>query len=135
MQLDGASGYRSQLIFGGIGYNSELTNPDDLPDTWEEIADPKWTGKYIVDPRGTLLSLIAVEWGQEKTLEWYENMLTVAPPQIVEGATASVQKVISGEAVFSTSIHDAEALEAQADGAPVEVKWLDPVHTRENYTM
>jgi iron(III) transport system substrate-binding protein len=37
---------------GGLTYNTDKVKPEELPNTWDELLDPKWAGKVIVDPRG-----------------------------------------------------------------------------------
>jgi iron(III) transport system substrate-binding protein len=134
LSLSGTDLLRTQRIVGGLGYNSDKISEDQLPSTWDELLDPKWSGKFIVDPRGKYLSPIGITWGYDKAVDWYTKLLK-NNPQIVKGASDSVAKVASGEALFSTSAHDSEITEAQHDGAHVKIKYLDVVPTHDNYGL
>lgn len=126
---------RTQRIILGLGYNTTKLKAEDLPNTWDELINSKWAGKVIVDPRGEYLSGLGIAWGEDKAVEWYQNFIKTNKPMVVKGATASLQKVISGEAELTTSSHDAEIREQQAKGAPVDIKYLDVVPTQDHYAI
>lgn len=132
LNLNGSTFLRTQRISLGLGYNSDKISADQLPDTWDQLLDPKWSGKFIVDPRGKYLAPLGITWGYDKAVSWYKKVLQ-NKPQLVEGASDSVAKVASGEALFSASAHDSEITEAQHDGAHVGIKYLDVVPTHDNY--
>ena len=131
----GAQFVRTQRIILGLGYNTQLVKASDLPNTWDELINSKWAGKVIVDPRGEYLSGLGIAWGEQKAVDWYTNFIKTDKPLVVKGATASLQKVISGEAELTTSSHDAEIREQQAKGAPVDIKYLDVVPTQDHYAI
>lgn len=124
--------YREVL---GLGYNTKLVNASQLPSTWDELVDSKWSGKVIVDPRGVYLSGLGLALGQDQAVTFFKNLLKTDKPQIVKGATASLQKVVSGEAQLTTSSHDSEVAEQQSAGAPVAIKYLDIVPTQDWYAQ
>jgi iron(III) transport system substrate-binding protein len=132
---NGITLYRNYRMLSGLVYNADLVQESELPKTWDELVDAKWQGKVVVDPRGTYLSRLAVAWGAEQTVSWYENLMNTVQPLVVQGATASLQKVAAGEALMSTSAHDSEVLEQQAAGAPLEIKYLDVVPTQDYYSF
>lgn len=57
-------GYWGDVYVNGIGlsYNTEMVPADQVPQTWEDLLDPKWKGKIAMDPRG---------------LVWYDAVLRV----------------------------------------------------------
>lgn len=132
-QLKGITTVRTYREVLGLGYNTQLVKASDLPSTWQELINSKWAGKIIADPRGVYLSGLALGMGSDQALTWFKNFMATDKPQIVKGATASMQKVISGEALLTTSSHDAEATEQQQKGAPVGIKYLDIVPTQDWY--
>jgi iron(III) transport system substrate-binding protein len=135
LPVQGTDFVRTQRIILGLGYNTTKLSAADLPNTWDELADPKWAGKVIVDPRGEYLSGLGIAWGQQRAVEWYKKLMATAKPTVVKGATASLQKVISGEAELTTSSHDSEVLEQKSKGAPVAIKYLDVVPTQDHYAI
>jgi iron(III) transport system substrate-binding protein len=134
-KLKGVETYRSYRVVLGLGYNTKLVKPSELPDTWQELVNSKWAGKVIVDPRGVYLSGLSLAWGKDKSISWFNDLMRTDKPQIVRGATSSLEKVISGEALLTTSSHDAEIAEQQSKGAPVAIKYLDVVPTQDWYTL
>lgn len=134
-KLKGVQTYRSYRVVLGLGYNTKLVKQSELPDTWQELVNSKWAGKVIVDPRGVYLSGLSLAWGKDKSVSWFNDLMRTDKPQIVRGATASLEKVIAGEALLTTSSHDAEIAEQQSKGAPVAIKYLDVVPTQDWYTL
>jgi iron(III) transport system substrate-binding protein len=133
--LDGYTTIRTYREVLGLGYNSKLVKPADLPSTWNELVNSKWAGKVIVDPRGVYLSGLALGMGQDQAVTFFKDFLKTDKPMIVKGATASMEKIISGEAELTTSSHDSEAAEQSGKGAPVAIKYLDIVPTQDWYAL
>jgi len=134
-QLKGITTVRTYREVLGLGYNTQLVKESDLPSTWNDLINSKWAGKIIADPRGVYLSGLSLGMGKDQAITWFKNFLATDKPQIVKGATASMQKVISGEALLTTSAHDAEATEQKSKGAPVGIKYLDIVPTQDWYAV
>lgn len=43
----------------GLAYNSDLVDEADVPDSWEELLDPRWTGKVLaVAPEASLANIL-----------------------------------------------------------------------------
>ncbi len=133
-QQDGTA-WRNYRLITGLGYNSDLVPKDQLPNTWKELVDSKWAGKVIVDPRGSYLGGIALAYGEQETVDWFKDFMATDKPLIIQGATASAQKVIAGEALLTTSAADANIRESQAAGAPIDIKYLDVVPTSDYHTL
>jgi ABC-type Fe3+ transport system substrate-binding protein len=114
-----------------ITYNTELVDEATLPDTWEELIDPQWAdGKIVVDPRGRPFDKLSLVWGEEQTLDYVERLKAIGPA-IIEGGTAGMVAVGSGEAMLTTGGLTIETQEQQAVGAPLEIKYLDVVTTED----
>ncbi len=118
---------------GGLVYNPQVTKPEDLPNTWDEIIDPKWQGKVIVDPRGRPFDQLSLEWGEQKTLDWVTEFVKTDKPIVIEGGTAGMVAVAGGQGAFTTGGRDAETLEQQAKGTPLDIKFLDLIPTLDTY--
>ena len=125
---------RTERIAIGLSYNTDLVDESQLPDTWEGLLDDQWAGKVVVDPRGDPLQLLAVAWGEDKTVDYVQRLADIVKPQIVQGATAGLLTVASGENLITTNGRSAETDEQQANGAPVEIHYLDVVPAVDYYT-
>lgn len=126
---------RIHRIALGLGYNTDNFSEADLPNTWEELIDPKWDGQVIVDPRGRPFDSISLAWGEEQTLDYVQRLKDGINPLLIEGGTAGLVAVAGGEAAITTGGRSAETLEQQAEGAPIDIKYLDVVTTIDNYDV
>lgn len=117
----------------GLVYNTNEVNPAELPDTWEELANPKWNGKISVHTTGIPFDVLAVAWGEDKTLDWARSMKEQVNPAVINGTTAAIQAAASGEVPIAASGRDSEMKEQKALGAPVDIKYLTPVPTFDFY--
>ena len=111
----------------GLVYNTSAFTADELPDTWEGLVDAQYQGLVSVHATGIPFNFLVVPWGEEKTLQWAQDMAETVQPAVIEGTTASIQAAASGEVPIAASGRDSEALEQQAAGAPVEIKYMDIV--------
>jgi len=119
----------------GLAYNKDLVKPEDLPDTWAELVDPKWAGKIIADPSARYLAGLSLAWGEDKAVSWLQDFVKTGKPMVLKGATASMQKVSTGEALATTSATYSAYGPWNAKGAPIGFKYLDLVPTFEYYAM
>lgn len=134
VDVNGVHVWREYRMLLGLGYMTSKFKDSQLPSTWQQLVNPKWgPGKVVVDPRGAYLSGLALAWGKQKTVAWMNQMMKVDKPTVLEGATDSLQKVISGEAQVTTSSHNAEIVEQKGHGAPVGIKYLDVVPAQDYY--
>ena len=130
---DGVRVFRVFRDLIGVAYNPKITPKSSLPKTWDALISPTWSGKVIVDPRGVYLGGLAGAWGQTKTMDWFNKFYSADKPIVVQGATASLQQVISGQALLSTSAAASAVLEQQKSGAPVAITYLDAVSSQDKY--
>jgi iron(III) transport system substrate-binding protein len=125
---------RTERIAIGLAYNTDQVADSDLPTTWDQLVNPKWQGNVVVDPRGDPLQLLAIAWGADRTVDFVTKLSRADKPQIVQGATAGLLTVASGENKITTNGRSAETAEQQSKGAPVKIKYLDVVPAVDYYT-
>lgn len=126
---------RIYRVPNGLAYNTETTDPADLPDTWEDLVDPAFAGNVVVDPRGNPFTTLAIEWGLDQTLDYVQSLEDVVQPVVIEGGTAGMVAVVSGEVQISSGGRADSNAEMQADGAPIDVKYLDVVPTQDYHNL
>ena len=100
------------------GYNTKLVAPKDVPKKWEDLLDPKWTGKL---GQSTLLHHLArlavTDWGEERTTKFVEGL---AKQNLILGRIAEIlQRLQLGEIQAATSILDAHIFRSKKTGAPI----------------
>ena len=114
----------------GLAYNTNLGSPADLPNTWEELIDAKYDRDLVVDPRGNPYDLLSILWGEEFTLDYVQRLKDTVDPIIIRGGTAGMTEVLSGGALMTSSGRADSNAELQADGAPIEMHYMDVVPVR-----
>jgi iron(III) transport system substrate-binding protein len=107
-----------------VVYNTDLVDPDDLPDSVLDLTDPQYGGQVAIAPtNGSFQDFVTVlrnEIGDEATLEWLEGMAAGNPPTF-DGNTAIVEAVGRGEVPMGLVNHYyAFAAKDEAPNLPVE---------------
>lgn len=126
---------RLYRVPNGLAYNTDITSPDDLPDTWEELIDAQYNQDVVVDPRGNPFTILSLFWGEEETIDYAQRLVDIVDPVVIQGGTAGMLAVVSGDVLTTTGGRADSNAELQADGAPVDIKYLDVVPTQDFYNL
>jgi iron(III) transport system substrate-binding protein len=103
----------------GIVYNTTLVKEQELPDTLEDFADPKWKGRFVLWDNGNPFDFIAQKYGKERALELARKLKANKP--ILSRSAAILTLIASGEAVLGATAITATLGEINK-GAPLGVK-------------
>lgn len=91
-----------------VVYNTELVSEDDLPKTLEEVADPKYSGKFGLAPANASfqahMAVYAATHGQEALTEMLTS-ITANQPERYPKNSAIVEAVIRGEVEWGLVNH------------------------------
>lgn len=109
-------------------YNKGILRPQDVPQRWEDLLDPKWRGgKLGVSTATHHLARLAVgPWGEAKTTE-FVNAITKQEP--ILGTLANLYTRLQvGEILLAVTLTDSFISRAKKDGSPIVfAEGLDPV--------
>src|SRR5688500_18274015 len=96
--------YANQRLVGGynltlpIAYNTKTVSAQDVPKTWEDLADPKWKGrKIIIEARLVPFAMLGTEWGKSKAIELTKKIISQQQPLIVQGGTTVANALAGGQ--------------------------------------
>lgn len=110
----------------GIAYNTDRVAPEDVPTSWEDLADPKWRGEIInADPRSSF-AYIQI-W--DRLLEAYgEDYLAAMGEQEMlyydGGASPALQALGAGEAMIAIPMAGSTTTSFADEGLPLG--WVMP---------
>jgi iron(III) transport system substrate-binding protein len=103
-------------------YNTRLVAPRTVPKTYEDLLDPKWKGKMMME--GTKADWFAGMlqiMGQERGLQ-YMRQLAKQEPMLREGHELLAQLVAAGEGFFDINIPASSVDRVKEKGAPID--WI-----------
>lgn len=119
--------YAPWALMFASSYNTEQLQESDLPSSWADLADEKWAGKLtFMDPStpgGTMTVLTTLLQAGIVDEDWLEKV--GANAKIVAQDQLALQSVSSGEFAYQPLSASISVLNAQQDGAPVEVQFFD----------
>lgn len=100
-------------------YNTNLVKPEDVPKAWEDLLDPKWKGKIIIEARGNAFPILAYQWGKDKTIQFVKDLMK-QNPIITKGGTPTSQAIANGQGAIAIGTYAYKAEELKKKGAPVD---------------
>ncbi len=120
-----------RMNFFTIAYNTKLVKPDEVPNSYEDLLNPRWVGRIGVEASEVDWFGSMVKWmGEAKGLAFFRKLAQMKP-QVRTGHTLMAELVASGEIPLATLYnHNAERL--LVTGAPVKWKALTPTFGRPN---
>lgn len=123
------AGYWSGVYFNleVIGYNTGLVSQEELPKKWEDLLDPKWRGRMMLEAEdipwfASLQQLL----GEEKAMD-FARRLAKQQLQIRRGHTLISQLVAAGEEALTPTMRVNTAETLKEKGAPVEWHAIEPI--------
>ncbi|WP_162321127.1 ABC transporter substrate-binding protein [Nesterenkonia haasae] len=125
------------LLFS-FGYNTEVLEESDLPETWEDLADPEWDGQLTMMtpavPGGMQTVLTILLQGDAVDEDWLRTVADQS--RIVAQDQLGLQSVSSGEYAADISSAATSLRNAQESGAPVDIHFLEnPVVATEKWML
>lgn len=110
-----------------LAYNTRLVSPAMLPRTYEDLLDPKWKGKMMME--GTKADWFAGMlqiMGRENGLKYMRALSKQEPTQRV-GHELLAQLVAAGEGLLDINIPSSSVDRLKERGAPIDWTALGPV--------
>ncbi len=108
-----------------IAFNTNVAKTGDIK-SWDDLLDPKWRGKLLVEKRGLAFAVLALNWGEEKTAAFL-RALKANEPIITVGSSATIEALAGGQGAVAVGAYGGPVLKAKAEGAPVDVALVGPV--------
>jgi len=109
-----------------LAYNTAAVRRDELPQRWEDLADPRWRGRLGI-------TVDSVEWfativtalGTERGLQLFRD-IAANGVSLRQGHSVLSNLVAAGDVPLALTIYDYRVVQLRRAGAPVESFTLDP---------
>jgi iron(III) transport system substrate-binding protein len=118
-----------------LGINTQHIKPGEAPKSYAELLDPKWKGRFSLDPADQdLFGALLLHWGKDKALAYFKSLAKLEP-RMVSGHTAQANLVGAGEIQMAPWLYGYRPLQLKDEGAPVETFLFDPVLSNPAYLL
>jgi iron(III) transport system substrate-binding protein len=118
--------------FFTIAWNTNLVKAEDVPNSYEDLLNPKWRGKIGLEGGDVdWFAAMVGHMGEQKGLAYFRK-LSAQRPQIRTGHTLIAELIASGEIPLAAAIYNHNAERLIVKGAPIKWKALAPTFGRQN---
>ena len=102
-------------------YNTKLVKKEELPKTWEDLANPRWKGRLGIEQEDSdWLAGIYGEIGEERAQAVFKEIVAANGMSVRKGHTLLTQLVVSGEVPLALTVYNYKAEQLRAEGAPID---------------
>jgi iron(III) transport system substrate-binding protein len=110
-----------------LAYNTHLVAPASAPKNYQELLEPRWRGKLVLEQTAVewFASLVQY-WGEERGLSYMQS-LAKQNLKTLNGNTLITQLVAAGEHAVAISLNGPRVELTKQRGAPIDWSALDPI--------
>jgi iron(III) transport system substrate-binding protein len=106
-------------------YNTNLVSPKDVPRSLDDLLNPKWQGKILLEQRLREWGYYAIKWNDDQ-FKQFANKLKLQKPRFLRGGPAVWQQLAAGDAALASGGYGHEALVLKSKGAPIDLCPVSP---------
>jgi ABC-type Fe3+ transport system substrate-binding protein len=121
-----------------LAYNRDLISEDELPTSWEELGEPRFSRDELgmsmdVDLNNVAVLSVDPEWGTDRVIALSEAMAK-NEPIFADSHTSATLLVQSGEVAISpfVNLHSAYREVLNDPEGPLQVAFIEPVPVRQS---
>src|SRR6185503_8460703 len=116
-----------------LAYNTNLVKKEELPKTWEDLANPRWKGKLGIEQEDSdWLAGQFAEMGDARAMKVFKDIVSTNGISVRKGHTLLTQLVVSGEIPLALTVYNYKAEQLKKKGAPIEWFTIGPAIARPN---
>lgn len=114
-------------------YNTNAIKKEEVPKTWEDLANPKWKGKLGIEQEDAdWLAGQYAEMGEAKASKVFRDIVNTNGISVRKGHTLLTQLVASGEIPLALTVYNYKAQQLKEKGAPIDWFHIGPAIARPN---
>jgi iron(III) transport system substrate-binding protein len=126
--MPGRAWVASRLTLFVVAYNTGLVTPEDVPQTFQDLLDPKWNGMIGIEAENAnWLMEVSGAMGRNETIALFEEIAETNSMSARRGHTLLVNLVASGEIPIGINAYHEHVDQARERGAPVDYVFMPPV--------
>ena len=122
----------TRFNFFVLGYNTNLVKPEEVPNTYQDLLNPRWVGKIAIEAGDTDWFAAVVKGKGEKEGLAYFRKLADMRPQMRTGHSLMAELLSAGEFPLTPTEYNQDVERQIQKGAPVKWKALAPTFGRPN---
>jgi len=112
-------------------YNTKLIRKDDLPKSYDELADGKWKGKLGIELDDTdWFGAVIDRLGEQRGLKLFRDIVAANGISVRKGHTLLANLIVSGEVPLAITTYAYRVTQLKNSGAPVDWFVIPPVIAR-----
>ncbi|MDB5992253.1 MAG: fbpA 2 [Herbaspirillum sp.] len=117
----------TRLLMFSLAYNTNLIKKEDLPKTWDDLANPKWKGKLGIEAKDDewFYSLM-LQLGPDKGLPLFRQIVATNGLSVRRGHSLLTNLVASGEVPMALTVYNSRVQQLKDKGAPIDWFVLKP---------
>jgi iron(III) transport system substrate-binding protein len=115
-----------RFTFYVMAYNTNLVKPADVPNTYEDVLNPKWIGRFGIEASDVVwFAAMVKSMGEEKGMAYFQK-LAAMKPDMRNSHILIAQLVSAGEIPMVLTAYNNNAETLKKKGAPIAWKPLQP---------
>ncbi|MDB5763366.1 MAG: futA, partial [Herminiimonas sp.] len=109
-----------------IGYNTNLVKPNEVPDSYQDLLNPRWAGKIGIEAGDSdWFAAVVKSMGEKEGLAYFRK-LAETHPQLRTGHTLMAELLAAGEMPIAATVYNQNVERLLQKGAPVKWKAIAP---------
>ena len=116
----------TRLTLYVLAYNTKLVPPAEVPKTYEDLLNPKWSGKIGIESADVQwFGAVVKAMGESAGLAYFRKF-AAAKPSLRNGHTLMAELVAAGDMAMAIDAHVQGIARLKEKGAPIDWKPLQP---------
>ncbi len=112
-------------------YNTRLVKKEDLPNTFQDLLDPKWKGRLGIEANvPEWYSTVVLSMGEEKGIQFFRDLVARNGISVRTGHSLLNNMVVAGEVPLALTVYNFMAEAARRKGAAIDWFVLEPAVAR-----
>jgi ABC-type Fe3+ transport system substrate-binding protein len=111
----------TRLNVYALAYNTKAVKKDELPKSWDDLANPRWKGRLGIEADDSeWLAGLAAQFGEAHVVQLFKDIVQKNGISVRRGHTLLTQLVVSGEVPLALTVYNYKAEQFKNEGAPIE---------------